>query len=74
MFSFPNIVFKYPVALIRHLFHKCFRLKYHKLYVTLLQHYMVSCIRPSSGTIYLAKIVALLCQNFVSRVKVIFPR
>jgi hypothetical protein len=28
MFSFPNIVFKHPVALIYHLFHINFRLKY----------------------------------------------
>jgi hypothetical protein len=31
-FSFPNIVFKLPVALIYHLFHKYFRLKYTLLY------------------------------------------
>jgi hypothetical protein len=32
MFTFPNIVFKDPVALIYHLFHIYFRLKYNLLY------------------------------------------
>jgi hypothetical protein len=32
MFYFPNIVLKHPVALIYHLFHKKFRLKYDLLY------------------------------------------
>jgi hypothetical protein len=42
MFSFPNIVFKHPVALTYHLIHIYFRLKCNVLYiVTLLPHYMV---------------------------------
>jgi hypothetical protein len=32
VFSFPNIVFKHPVALIHNLFHIYFRLKYTLLY------------------------------------------
>jgi hypothetical protein len=45
MFSFPNILFKHPVALIYHLFHIYFLLKYNLLVY----------IQPSS-TLYVSDI------------------
>jgi hypothetical protein len=72
MFSFSNIVFKHPAALIYHLLHIYFRLKCNLL-ITLLPHTCFCRIQLSSGVFYLAKIVALYVKNFVSRMNVIFP-
>jgi hypothetical protein len=72
MFSFPNIAFKYPVALIYNSFHIYFRLKYSLLYS-----------HPSSTSHGLAIYAIIRCllscqncctvrRNFVSRVNAIF--
>jgi hypothetical protein len=64
MFSFPDIVFRHPVAIIYHLFHIHFRLKYNLL--VNLPYYMIGLSSTLLKLLHCMSKFRIACERDIS--------